>query len=169
MQDSSLETVVLELLAGVLPSRVCGNALDERSTGSYNSLVETFEVDDRAVFVFEKLYFLPHCHCARTLARVAVAVQCLGDNGPHEIIKNELEGSAGNVCGPITISLLSILPDGTRVTCRPVSITVQAVPVHLAQNIQTPRIDVSHAAMRRCQRVKGLGPQGSVFVFVVQP
>ena len=52
-----------------------------------------------------------------------------------------------------------------HVTGRLVSIAVQAVAVRLAQNLQTPRIDVSHAAL---SEVKSLHRQGSVCVVVVQ-
>ena len=67
-----------------------------------------------------------------------------------------MEGSAGVVCVVLRMYLLSTPPYGTHVACRPVSITVQAVSVHLAQNLQIPRIDVSHAAV---QEVKGLHPE----------
>ena len=64
------------------------------------------------------------------------------------------------------MSLLSPLSNGSHVACRPVSVTVEAVVVHLANSFQTPRIDVSHAAVRE---VNGLHPQGFLFVVVVQP
>ena len=64
------------------------------------------------------------------------------------------------------MSLLSPLPNGTHVACGPVSVTVEAVVVHLGNNFQTPRIDVSHTAV---PEVNGLYPQGFVLVVVVQP
>ena len=114
VQDSRLETVVLELLAGILPFLVYVIVLDVRSTGSYDRLVEKLEGGDCVVLVLGKVDFLPPDHCPRKLARAAIAFQCLGGNGPHEITQNELEGSADVLRGLIRMSLLSTLPDGPR-------------------------------------------------------
>ena len=54
----------------------------------------------------------------------------------------------------------------THVACCPAFITVEAMAVHLAQNLQTPRINASHTAV---PNVNGLRPQGSVCVVVDQP
>ena len=43
MKEFRLETVVLELLAGVLLSLVCANALGARSTGDYDRIGEKLE------------------------------------------------------------------------------------------------------------------------------
>ena len=113
------------------------------------------------MLVLDKVDFLPPCHSIRRFARVVVAAQHLEGKGPHDITKNALDGSAVIERGPLRMSLLSTLPDGTHVACCHVSIIVQAVAVRLDQNLQTLRIDLSHAAV---PEVKGLRPQGPVCV-----
>ena len=75
MKEFRLETVVLELLAGVLLSSSCANALGSRSTGNYDPLGKKLEGGYCIAVVLEKVDFLPPCHCTRKLDCVPVAVR----------------------------------------------------------------------------------------------